>query len=256
MNTRSASTLALWCSLLASTLLTTPSATAQTPFVRDDNYMFQGDHELLLGSTRGYWGPTADDFRIIFKSTQDFRRFNIRARGNRHYDGGWFIRYIKIDMDNDGTYEFNDYVEGVASYLFPEPANGISEVHSVKIELEWMDAQGRNYWHTVQYPVTILPQPRVYVDGDGNTFIQLHNRDCTTKLPVLIVEGIDPNNGTFPEAVYESARSLVDNDLDPNVYEVFILNWRHGGGAIQSNAAVLRKAAGRRAAMRTPIPCG
>lgn len=57
-----------------------------------------------------------------------------------------------------------------------------------------------------------------------------------------MVEGFDPLNEKFPEIYYNLTWNLVNTDLYPNGYEVFILNFSNGGRDLRLNAEVLLKA--------------
>ena len=57
-----------------------------------------------------------------------------------------------------------------------------------------------------------------------------------------MVEGFDPMNENFPELYYNLTLELINTDLYPNGYEVFILNFKDGGRDLRLNANVLLKA--------------
>ena len=57
-----------------------------------------------------------------------------------------------------------------------------------------------------------------------------------------MVEGFDPLNENFAELYYNLTLELVNTDLYPNGYEVFILNFNEGGRDLRLNANVVSKA--------------
>lgn len=235
----------LW--LLPLLLLVPQTASSQSSFSRNDAFDFRGDHALLIGGTGTILGMDPDHFTLSIANPIDFRLFRIHVRTGHHVSSHWWLNKVKIDMDADGTWEFETTQDdAVAAYSLPEPANGISATHTVRVELQFIDVSGAASTRTTTYPITILAAPRVFADVDDNSFIQVRNEDCTNKIPVLLVEGFDPLNQSFAADYYISARDLVESDLyNPSLapgYEVFILNFRYGGRDMRLNSAVLVKA--------------
>jgi hypothetical protein len=212
---------------------------AQTDFSRNDGYDFRGEHYL---SARG---SDPDHFNIFIESNSDFRFFKLKIIKNRLTLGTRaYCHKYRVDMNNDGTWELDwTFSDVTVSFYYPNPINGISANYTVTIEIEYADYYGPTYPHkTMSQQVTILSTPRVYVNSENDTFVQLRDEDCTTKIPVLLVEGFDPTNDKFPELYYNLTWDLVNTDLYPNEYEVFILNFHDGGRDLRLNADVLFKA--------------
>lgn len=155
-----------------------------------------------------------------------------------------FSNQYRVDMNNDGSWEQNWTTtnEMTISYTYPNPPNGVSANYTIKVEIQYSNGLGQTTDRTKYKQVTIFSTPRVYVDSYNNSFVQLRNEDPTTKIPVLMVEGFDPLNEKFPENYYNLTWELVNTDLHPNGYEVFILNFNDGGKDLRLNAEVLLKA--------------
>ena len=146
-------------------------------------------------------------------------------------------------MNNDGIWEqeWTTSNEKTISYNYPNPSNGISENHTIKIEIYYSNILGQHWTRTRNYQVIVFSTPRVYVNAENYVFIQLRDENCINKIPVLLVEGFDPLNEKYPETYYNLTWDLVNNDLYPNGYEVFILNFHDGGRDLRLNADVLLK---------------
>ena len=217
------------------------SVSAQSAFNRNDNYDFRGKHYLVAG------GSSVDNFNLfITEDSSDFRKFNLHIKKDRlHLSGAWLAWQYRVDMNNDGTWEqgWTTSNEITVSYTYPNPTNGISANHTIKVEIQYQENPCCGTINRTKYiPVTIFSTTRVYVDSDNNSFIQLRDEDAANKIPVLMVEGFDPLNDKFPEIYYNLTWYLVNTDLIPNGYEVFILNFNNGGRDLRLNATVLLKA--------------
>lgn len=216
--------------------LSSSAFTQSDIFVRNDGYDFTGLHYLKVG------GSNPDNFNILITSDSDFRRFKLQLPGRFRPDPYWLVNKIRVDMNNDGTWE-QDWTDQatVVSYYYPSPPDGISANHTVKVEVEWNTFTG-NVYRTRYHQIRIFSTPRVYANAENDAFVQLRNEDPTAKIPVLMVEGFDPLNQKFPEDYYNLTWGLVNTDLIPNGYEVFILNFHDGGRDLRLNAEVVLKA--------------
>jgi len=213
---------------------------AQGTFYRNDSYDFTGLHYLKAG------GANPDNFNIFIESNSDFRRFKLHIIRSRLTLGPRAIcnRY-RVDMNNDGTWEqgWTNSNEITITFFYPNPPDGISASHTVKIEIEYADYDGQTYPPKTKYhSITTFSTPRVYANAEGDAFVQLRDEDATNKIPVLMVEGFDPLSEKFPEDYYNLTWNLVNTDLIPNGYEVFILNFNDGGRDLRLNAEVVLKA--------------
>jgi hypothetical protein len=218
----------------------TNSVFSQSAFNRNDNYDFRGKHHFSL------YGSTIDNLNIHIESNSDFRKFKFYAK-SRYWiwlGDAYFVTRMRVDMNSDGIWEqeWTTSDEINVSYNYPNPPNGISANHTITVEIHFVNLNGDPYYRIRSHQITIFSTPRVYVDSDNNSFIQLRNEDATPKIPVLMVEGFDPLNEKFAEDYYNLTWELVNTDLYPIGYEVFILNFSDGGTDLRDNAVVLLKA--------------
>ena len=215
------------------------SVLAQSAFNRNDNYDFRGLHHLSAG------GSNPDNFNIFIESDSDFRKFKLHIKMSRlHLNISWLAINYRVDMNNDGTWElgWTSSDEATVSYNYPDPPNGINANYTIKVEIEYYNYATGSVFRTKYKQISVLSTPRVFVDSDNNSFIQLRNEDPTFKIPVLMVEGFDPLNEKYQDTYYNLTWELVNTDLYPNNYEVFILNFNNGGRDLRLNAQVLLKA--------------
>jgi len=217
----------------------TSSSFAQLDFSRDDNYDFTGKHYLQA------FGTDINNFNINIESSSDFHKnFKLRIIRSRLKLGAIYNPYqYRVDMNNDGSWEQNwtSSNDKTVSFNYPNPTNGISQNYTIKVEIKYVDTGGSSVNRTKHHQVTVFSTPKVYVNPENDVFVQLKNEDCSSKIPVLFVEGFDPLNDKFPETYYNLTWNLVNTDLYPNNFEVFILNFNDGGRDLRLNADVLMK---------------
>jgi hypothetical protein len=223
--------------LLALALSASAPVSAQSAFNRADAFDFRPQHNLRV------YGNSLDEMYAQINSDSDFRLFKIRVNGIHNPVGvGLWVYRINIDMNNDGIFELSTTTNGSAvSWTYPEPG-GLSATHTIRIVVELQDIQRVCCSRTVYQTITILPAPRVYVDTEGDAFVQLRNEDCTNKIPLLLVEGYDVADQTGPDTYYLLTWDLINSDLIPNGYEVFILNFHYANDDMRHNAAVVQQA--------------
>lgn len=228
--------------LVASSSLFIQLGLGQTPFVRNDSYDFRGAHYL------GARGENPGDFELFVESTSDFRIFKLHV-SLRHLDLGhgpqWRAIRCMVDMNNDGEWELEWTIpeqSAVVTYLYPAPLNGLVSNHTIKVQIKYRNINNYEYTTTKYVQVTVFAQPRVYVNSEHDSFIQIGDEDPTNKIPVLMVEGFDPLNQKFPEVYYNLTWDLINNDLRPSGYVVFMLNFHDGGRDLRLNASVVLKA--------------
>ncbi|MFA6981202.1 MAG: T9SS type A sorting domain-containing protein [Ignavibacteriaceae bacterium] len=211
----------------------------QTIFTRDDNFDIQGIHELTANTD-----PIL--FKLFIDSDSDFPLFKLHIRKDRLDLTDfrfWLVKKYKVHIDGVTVQDWTSDNEKTISYVFPNPTNGISANHTISIQIDYMDDVGDPLGTlSDDIPITIFAKPRVYKDSENNSFVQLRDEDATAKIPVLIVEGFDPTNDNLPELYYNLTWELINTDLYPNGYEVFILNFNNGGRDLRLNAEVLLKA--------------
>lgn len=216
---------------------------AQGAFIPDNGYDFRVVHNLSIH------GPDPDHLFLDLGSASDFRTFKIRVKPNVPLgpDNGpsayYYLHEIAIDFDGNGTLDVITTQEMICSWTYPQPADGVRESHSIAMRLTFHDAQGRAIaTRYTSIPITVYASPRVFHDVGGNVLVQLRDQSCSDRIPLLIVEGIDPGNEAFPDVYYANAEDLINTGLYPRGYEVFILNFASGGADIRLNAAILRQA--------------
>jgi len=214
---------------------------AQSNFTRNDDFDIQGMHELRVTNEN-----SIIHYSIFSDSEFPLFKLHIKKSNLSIYllpIGYWIPLQYKIHIDGITIQDWTTADEITISYNFPNPPNGISANHTYGVQVDYIDINGF-FIETLseELPITIFAKPRVYKDSDNNSFVQLRNEDATAKIPVLMVEGFDPLNDKFPENYYSLTWQLVNTDLYPNGYEVFILNFNDGGEDLRLNALVLLKA--------------
>lgn len=231
----------LFCGILICSLMASHSGRSQTAFVRDDNFDIQGVHTLWVPSDPNNFNPV-----IISNSDFPLLKLHFRKRDLNLFDLNtgvyWIARRSKVSIDGNTVRDWTTADEITISYNFPNPS-GISANHTINIQVDYVDINGDPLpTKSGDASYTVFAKPRVYKDSNNNSFIQLRNEDATAKIPVLMVEGFDPLNEKFPEEYYNLTWELVNTDLIPNGYEVFILNFHDGGRDLRLNAEVILKA--------------
>lgn len=223
-------------------------AAPDSPFNRNDSHDFRGEHRLVMGGD-------ASDFFVKIEQDADFSLFKLWVATGYHIGTSWWVRQIKVDMNEDNIWDMivtENNPAGRAelfNYSYPQPA-GPSRTYSVAVYVEFMSIAGDIEGATLHCNATTYATPRVYHNADNDAFVQLRNQDCTNKIPLLIVEGFDPLNRNYPAWYYQRVWDLVQGQLYPRLfpsdipdgYEVFILNFREGGGDLRDNATVVSKA--------------
>ncbi len=221
-------------------MLDVTSLSAQLNFSRDDSYDFSGKHYLRAG------GSDLDNFNIFIESNSDFRRFKLHIIKSRlNLGASYSANKYRVDMNNDGTWEqhWTTSNEKTVSYYYPNPTNGVSETNIIKVEIEYVEnGSGKTTKRTKTHQITTFSTTRVYANSENDVIVQLRDEDCSSKIPVLMVEGFDPLNENYPEKYYNLTWDLVNSDLYPNGYEVFILDFNDAGRDLRLNADVVLKA--------------
>ncbi len=217
------------------------SVKSQTNFVRNDSFDFEGVHEFIAA-----YDPNNNNVKYFINSDSDFPLFKLHILKNRlnliSPTGPWIVVHYKVVIDGNTVQDWTSADEMTISHSFPSPS-GISANHTFSFQIDY-DDDGAHRIGTFSgdVSVTIFAKPRVFVDANNNSFVQLRDEDCTNKIPMLMVEGFDPLNQKFPETYYNLTWDLVNMDLYPNGYEVFILNFNDGGRDLRQNADVVLKA--------------
>jgi PGAP1-like protein len=176
----------------------------------------------------------------------DFQTFKMQVNTAYIPSGGAgaYVDQVKIDWNGDGVYDATAAPGTVTSlsWTYPPPANGVSEQHVVGVWVKFIGTGGGAFTRTCTVTITSYAAPRVFVNANGDAFVQPVNEDCTYKIPMLVVEGIDVLNHTFPNRIYADLFPLVQNSLRPRNVETFLLNFAQGGDDLHNNAAVVQSA--------------
>ena len=136
-------------------------------------------------------------FTLAFNTNND-RVFCAHPSPPQIQPGYLSLTQIRIDWSGSGT-TWDPWIPNgsiTATHTFPEPANGVSEDHDIAIEFYFSGIlwdSVNNVWvnystsRVVHGTLTVLPQVRVYADGEGNAIVQFRNEDCAPNTPLLIV---------------------------------------------------------------------
>jgi pimeloyl-ACP methyl ester carboxylesterase len=162
---------------------------------------------------------------------------------NGGYDNDWHTVQTDVDMNGDGAFDLTVTGLGasdVCTYTYPEPARW-ADVYTVKVRLTFLGPNGLCNEATWSLTVGVCKEQRVYVGSEGDYVAQLRVEDCTTRTPVLMVEGIDASNNTNSWKYCQQYPDLLDALYADNC-EVFFLNFGDGGASIRHNATIVTDA--------------
>ena len=206
------------------------------------NAIYRGEHRLTLQT------DDEDGSPLIAKldSYNDFETFilltslQVKPQGTVNH---WIAR-LALDWDGDGYHEqelpLGPPVQ--VSHTYPPPTNGISESHTVGVWIYLMDSGGRGMAKQCTFTITIYARPRIFANANGDVFVQPRDEDCSDKIPLLLVEGIDVLNLTFPTLIYTQLNGLINTEFRARGIETFILNFKNGGADLRTNAEVVNAA--------------
>ena len=152
---------------------------------------------------------------------------------------------IKINL-HTGVNSVRYYINGVQKgYL--EPIHGYvvltnlpQNPGSYNLEFRVMTAASVVSIYSNNLEVVPLPSKVYTQSGTSNRMVKWQNTS-TLKKPVLIVEGFDPVNVTFPAFYYSSGREYIERFLDLG-HSVLILNFGNGGADMRDNSEILQSA--------------
>jgi hypothetical protein len=163
-------------------------------------------------------------------------------------DGGYYgLNRYRIDMNNDGNWEldWSSEISNEASYNYPEPQNGTSQTNTIRIQFEYSTLLGTTEEIDRYVPVIIYATPNVYLNESDDILIKLqaeNSNNLENKTPILFVEGFDPLNQNLPGNYYNLGEQFINDELIPNNFAVYILNFAGGGKDMRENAEVVRSA--------------
>ena len=211
---------------------------AQGAFVRNDAFDFNGVHQLQLG------GPNINSVTANLVTAVDWRTFKINVKTGTQFPGFWFVNAVEIDWTGDGSWDVEVSNSGLHSHTYPQPGSSSGDVYTIRFRLKFSSTLGGQTppeFRIVSTTIRVFPASRVYATPAGDALVQLRNEDCTTKIPVLMVEGIDVTNNTSADTYYALTQNLIDT-LFGLGYEVFFLNFHDADRDLRDNAAVVRQA--------------
>jgi hypothetical protein len=217
------------------TLLLCGVANAQSQFQETPAFDFHGGHFFVLSGSSTSVTVTPDN-------DTDWRVYKVHLKTGERLTDDWYVAHVWIDMNGDGIWDAGTESENIVPWTYPPPANGVDEAHTVLIKYQFNSSLGGQtapWYKIVPITIHILADTRVFSDGLGNSFVTAKNEDITNRVPVLIVEGFDPTNGTFAADVRTLAAPMV-NTLEASGYAVFFLNWANGAASLRTNAAALQ----------------
>lgn len=146
---------------------------------------------------------------------------------------------VRIDMNNDGHWEYND-VRNVkiplsVSFNYPVPAIGTTGSATIKVDIR-SGINGSPVW-TGYLPVTTLPNPQVtYRSPQGDALTGYLSADGILDRPLVIVEGVDNGNISWPARYFGQLHTEIQDYLRPAGFDVFVYNYADGGADIRQNA--------------------
>ncbi|MCK6603070.1 MAG: alpha/beta hydrolase, partial [Bacteroidetes bacterium] len=154
--------------------------------------------------------------------------------------------YLKCDLNGDGAWDFSspkyigDFTEANLTVNFQPVTNpGDSVVKTLRFE--YYDL---NLYKFSQSSVglTLVPTADKRY-GETNDFLDCYQSDNPLhNKPLLIVEGFDALNQTWPSYYYHLLWKIIKDDLLANGYDVYFLNFADGGRDLRENADVLKYA--------------
>ncbi|MBC8478856.1 MAG: hypothetical protein H8D46_00210, partial [FCB group bacterium] len=123
---------------------------------------------------------------------------------------------IRIDMDNDGIWELDytgDQQVQTVEFDYPEVPTGSQGNHTIhfRIDATYYDLLGATLEEEFHkyYPVLTWPMPdQSWESANGDLLIQIQSQDGILDKPLLIVEGFDVFNHSWPSDLYYQSRTF------------------------------------------------
>ncbi|MDP2363097.1 MAG: DUF2974 domain-containing protein [Ignavibacteria bacterium] len=136
------------------------------------------------------------------------------------YDGG---NWVRLAQNSFYTGEFSPPWETVG-------------LHTMAIRYWYVDGIIHNWSFNVY---VASPRDKIYYDGNGNWVSGWTGTTTAIDRPVIVVEGFDPVNTTFPDYYYGKASNFFDKirSLDA---DVMIFNFVDGGKDLAENAQIIK----------------
>ena len=140
---------------------------------------------------------------------------------------------VYIDMNNDGILEV-DYTGNQIIFTqifdYPELSYGNQSAHSIrlKIEAKYFNPSGETIQedYDILYNVITLPSPcENYVTNQNDLLVSFTSSDGVLDKPIILIEGIDSQNHTWPSTFYNIVKELYEDYLEPAGYDLFLLKY-------------------------------
>jgi len=160
----------------------------------------------------------------------------------------WATYEMKLDMDGDDNNDIDLLMQNnpitTGSFQYPTPTHWADKYtahltfafkHTVEFSI---------ITKTATFPIYVTVPQRIYADASGNALVQMRDETCTNKLPVIVVEGWDAINTTFPWEYAYNFKTVLDS-IYSNNGEVFVLDFADAGASMLSNADVVLDALGQ-----------
>ncbi len=202
----------------------------------DVNQKIWIDYKLSMTGTEVNYDES-EIFIRPFNSFSGLVRFEFSENFSKHDSIRW-------DLNGDGLPDcawqdaknFNRNTE--ISYPFIEHGDSI-EV-DISIYIKDFDSSTQDFvFHTYKSIFTLFQTPD-YRFGDTDDFlVALYSEDKVLDNPILIVEGFDPLNENNPAIYFSMLKDFFYEDLSPNGYDIFILNFADGGQDMKDNAMIV-----------------
>lgn len=149
------------------------------------------------------------------------------------------IRYNFGNADSNQTSVWHEPSPNEKYITVNYPALDFGDSLIVDIWLE-----GRSYeieyddWFDINYTgkVILYQSPNYRYGTSDDYLIGLYSSDDVLDKPMLIVEGFDPMNETQLGGIFHLLSRFYYNDLAPEGYDLFIMNFENGGAIMQDNA--------------------
>ncbi len=139
---------------------------------------------------------------------------------------------VEVRYDNGNWVKLCD--KSVTTGVFTPPFATLGE-HSMDIKYYYADGVA----HEINNKVFVVPpRNKLYYDGKGNWVSVWTGTTSIIDRPVVIVEGFDPVNITFPDYYYGKA-AMFFNRIRSLDADVMVFNFKNGGIDIAENAYII-----------------
>ncbi len=209
------------------------SAWGQGQFQRNDH--LYDDHTIQFNNL----GTTLGSLQVALNHPGGSPSFTITIPPQPGYTDGYPLE-LDLDLNGDG---YNDITQPLAdhaisgTWTYPTPTHWVDK-YNVSIHCVERTYAPSTQIQSTTFPVYVAQPTRIYADAASNALVQMRDEDCTSKVPVLLVEGWDPLNTSFPWE-YEYAFASTLDSIYNNNGEVFVLNFADAGRSMLLNADVV-----------------